>query len=236
MTRADEPLVWQVPAVSRVPLAAPVPTDAEWSGFIRRLESRYDVRQVQVDNTHTKSTRRVSDFLDSATRSRIAYLLPTTPLCQGAADADDDVDDNSAGYVADRAILAVYFGPHMQGPSGGVHGGAVASVLDACIGMATNPLSQPEGYLTAQLTVNYRRMMPLGSYGVAWARVFERDDPSRKAYGIARLVDGQALLASRENGESHRLPVYAEASALFVRRKRAVEGASPASLTQRSRL
>jgi acyl-coenzyme A thioesterase PaaI-like protein len=207
-----------------------LPTMEAWSSFVRRLEKRYGLCEVPR-STWLGACR--PDFLSHALQQRVAYLLPaavcgelvnTRPVMSSAPEAQ------TPGVAVPGAIIAAYVGPSLQGPSGGVHGGAIASILDASIGMATNPRSDPDGYVTAQLVVNYRRIVPLGSYVVALAYVHDREPVRRKCYGMSRLVDAGALArmpaatfsglpleAARRDAARERL--YADATALFVKQR-----------------
>lgn len=49
----------------------------------------------------------------------------------------------------------------LEGPPGHVHGGAIATMIDTVVGAHANILSGP--VVTANLNVNYRRLIPLGS-------------------------------------------------------------------------
>jgi acyl-coenzyme A thioesterase PaaI-like protein len=63
----------------------------------------------------------------------------------------------SDGAVVGRA----WFGAKAEGPPGHVHGGAVAAVLDEAMGAAAWLAGHV--VMAARLTVNFRRMVPLGS-------------------------------------------------------------------------
>lgn len=166
------------------------------------------------------------DYMSSATRGRVAYFVP-----RRHGTMRNEIAESSE---PDRSMIVAYLGDHMQGPSGGVHGGAIATVLDACIGLAMNSISNPDQHVTAQLTVNYRRVVPLGSFVLAKACVFERDWVARKAYGYARLEVMVPMALENNLDDRVRHPItYADAAALFVRRKE-VNGVVKTSQTPRS--
>ena len=93
----------------------------------------------------------------------------------------------------------VWFGPHTEGPPESVHGGAIAAVLDEAMGAVCWMNGHP--VVGARITIDYRRMTPLGFEGraEAWIDHLER----RKIFIKSILTD--------ENGR-----VHAEGEALFV--------------------
>ncbi|XP_066270557.1 acyl-coenzyme A thioesterase THEM4-like [Branchiostoma lanceolatum] len=92
-----------------------------------------------------------------------------------------------------RATCVCQFGPYLQGPPGHVHGGALATMLDAVIGTCVHDAL--EGFwLTANLNINYKKPVPLGSTALFHAKVDRQDD--RKGYLSAYVTsaDGQTTL------------------------------------------
>ncbi|XP_078578470.1 acyl-coenzyme A thioesterase THEM4-like isoform X1 [Branchiostoma floridae x Branchiostoma japonicum] len=78
-----------------------------------------------------------------------------------------------------RATCVCQFGPYLEGPPSHVHGGAVATMLDALMGICAHHAL--EGYyLTANLNINYKNPVPLGSTAIFRAKVDRQQD--RKAY------------------------------------------------------
>jgi acyl-coenzyme A thioesterase PaaI-like protein len=100
----------------------------------------------------------------------------------------------------DGALIGrVWFGPWTEGPPGHAHGGAMAAVLDDAIGKV--------GWLSghrvvaASLTVQFRRLLPLGTDAELEAHVDRIE--GRKVFTKGRLSD--------KSGQ-----VFAEAEALFI--------------------
>lgn len=93
----------------------------------------------------------------------------------------------------------VWFGPAAQGPPGHAHGGSIAAVLDEIMGGAA--WTAGHACVAAQLTTQFRAMLPLGSRCLVEARVTEVE--GRKVRVEATLSDGGEL-------------VYAQGDALFV--------------------
>lgn len=94
---------------------------------------------------------------------------------------------------SDNSFIArVWFGPATEGPPGFVHGGSMAAVLDEAMGLA----AWIRGYtvVTAKITVQYRKMIPLGSVITVAAKVTS--------------VDGQKVTTKGK--------IYNETGALFT--------------------
>jgi acyl-coenzyme A thioesterase PaaI-like protein len=101
---------------------------------------------------------------------------------------------------ADGALLGnVWFGPDAQGPPGHAHGGSMAAVLDEAMGASA--WLAGHAVVAAQITVQFRRMLPLGTIArlEAWVDVVN----GRKVTTRGRLVD--------DRGEA-----FAEGEGLFI--------------------
>ncbi|XP_072174866.1 acyl-coenzyme A thioesterase THEM4-like isoform X2 [Diadema setosum] len=62
----------------------------------------------------------------------------------------------------EKLVCIMQFGPKAEGPPGFVHGGAIATAADICAGVMLNTGMQVTS-VTASLTTNYKRPIPLGS-------------------------------------------------------------------------
>jgi len=100
--------------------------------------------------------------------------------------------NQESGHV----LASVRFGKEAQGPPGHAHGGAIASVLDETMGLASwmNKLMT----MTAELKVTYVRAVPLETdfYVDAWVA----DINSRKIDIQSRLVSADGKEHSKGNG------------------------------------
>eukprot|EP00871_Galdieria_phlegrea_P005198 jgi/Galph1/567/GphlegSOOS_G5376.1 len=100
---------------------------------------------------------------------------------------------------ANKVTYVVRAGERVQGPPGYVHGGAIATLLDDCLG-STVFLSGSFA-MTANLNINYRKPIPLNSV--------------RRVEGILERQEGRKLYAKGciydRDGS-----VHAEATGLFV--------------------
>lgn len=104
--------------------------------------------------------------------------------------------DSTSGFF----YAKVTFGPKTQGPPGHVHGGAIAAILDECMG-ATAWMNK-NMVMTAELKVNYRRALPLDLECYIHSRIDQSE--GKKIVLKAELYDTQ------ENK-------YATAEGLFIR-------------------
>jgi acyl-coenzyme A thioesterase PaaI-like protein len=98
--------------------------------------------------------------------------------------------------VDDEPILRgkAWFGPGAEGPPGIAHGGAVSAVLDEAVGAVA--WMHGHRVVVARLTVDFRRMVPLGVDATLEATVASVE--GRKVTCRARLTDGEVLLAEAE--------------------------------------
>ena len=83
----------------------------------------------------------------------------------------------------------VWFGPGAEGPPEHAHGGSTAAVLDEAMGGAV----WMSGHLAvaAQLTLHYRKMLPLGTVAVVEASVSSVEGRKVHARGKINGPDGQ---------------------------------------------
>jgi len=131
----------------------------------------------------------------------LAELPPFPRVGQGRSfvSGEPDGDRIRIRYFrreSDNAVVAtVRFGPGAEGPPNHAHGGAIAAVLDECMGTAC--WLSGNLVLMAKLTTNYRRPVPLNSELNAHAWVEKMQ--GRKVFPKARLLnqDG-AVLADAE--------------------------------------
>ncbi|XP_027869235.1 acyl-coenzyme A thioesterase THEM4 [Xiphophorus couchianus] len=99
-----------------------------------------------------------------------------------------------------KCVCIFQAGHLLEGPPGHVHGGAIATMIDTVTGTHASLLSAP--VMTANLNVNYRSPIPLGST-VLIESILDKED-GRKMYISCRVTstDGSKL--------------HTEATALFL--------------------
>ena len=106
---------------------------------------------------------------------------------------------NSIGiewYLMDgnQISASFVFAEHHQGPPGFAHGGATAAVLDEAMGLAI----WYSGFhvVTANLSVNYRQPVPLGTTVQINGRFSERTNRRIVARGEILLPDGSIAVSA----------------------------------------
>lgn len=100
------------------------------------------------------------------------------------------IDDGSSEVCLDLE-------PHHLNPGGIVHGGIIASLLDAAIGIALRTkLGMDRTHVTVNLSINYLRP---ASAGTVIARGTAVRSGERTGYGEAELLDDQGRLLARGN-------------------------------------
>jgi len=84
-----------------------------------------------------------------------------------------------------KLVGAVHFSRNCEGPADCVHGGAIATVLDSCLG-STIQRCLGLGCFTLNLNVNYRKFVPLGAVVKIEGSVVRVED--RKVWLEAKLI------------------------------------------------
>lgn len=120
--------------------------------------------------------------------------------------------ENTAGLHArffelDNGELVGVFTPRdvHQGYPGRLHGGIASTVLDETIGRAIN-ITDPDAWgVTVELTVRYRKPVPLGGEIVAHARITK--DSSRIFEGTGEILLDDGTVAVEAHGRYMRLPI-----------------------------
>ncbi|KAJ8354707.1 hypothetical protein SKAU_G00222740 [Synaphobranchus kaupii] len=119
-----------------------------------------------------------------------------------------NIEEQGAGfeYVVfvnkqEKTCVCVFQAGHLlEGPPGLVHGGAIATIMDSVTGTHAAYLSGP--VMTANLTINYRSPIPLGSVVLVHSSVGE--------------IDGRKTLLSCQVTSSDGSKLHTEATGLFI--------------------
>lgn len=140
--------------------------------------------------------------------------------------------ENPAGlharfYELDTGELAGVFTPREehQGYPGRLHGGIASTILDEAIGRAINITDADAWGVTIELTVRYRKPVPLGSEIIAHARITKDSGRIFEGSGEIRLEDGSVAVEAR--GRYLRLPIDRIADGDFESEWFADEGPLP---------
>lgn len=120
--------------------------------------------------------------------------------------------ENPAGLHArffelDNGELAGVFVPREehQGYPGRLHGGLASTILDETIGRAINIADPTAWGVTVELTVRYRKPVPLGGEIHAIGRITKDSGRLFEGTGEIRLADG--TVAVEASGKYLRLPI-----------------------------
>ncbi len=106
----------------------------------------------------------------------------------------------AAFYNLESGEVAAVFTPREehQGYPGRLHGGIAASVLDEVIGRAINPQGLAAVWgVTVELTVKYRKPIPLGEAITAIGRITGRRGRFFEGSGEILLSDGSVALEAK---------------------------------------
>jgi uncharacterized protein (TIGR00369 family) len=96
-----------------------------------------------------------------------------------------------ARRVGDEVHCEVELGPGCEGPPGHAHGGIIAALFDDATAFLTRLLD--ETCVASDLTVQYRRPVPIGKPLQIGARVARRE--GRRIYTEATMHDGDTVVA-----------------------------------------
>ncbi|XP_020035423.1 acyl-coenzyme A thioesterase THEM4 [Castor canadensis] len=92
-------------------------------------------------------------------------------------------------------------GPHLQGVPGFIHGGAIATIIDATVGMCANRAGGAA--MTANLNINFKRPIPLCSVVVLKSQLDK--------------VEGRKLFVSCSVRSIDEKTLHSEATSLFIK-------------------
>ncbi|XP_067328763.1 acyl-coenzyme A thioesterase THEM4-like [Anolis sagrei] len=106
------------------------------------------------------------------------------------------------------------FGPYLEGPPGCAHGGSIATVLDIMLGVLA--MCAASWVMTANLSVNYKSPVPLGSVVIANSKVDR--------------MEGRKVFVSGAMQSANRKTLHAEATGLFIQPKKAPGDDGPSFL------
>jgi acyl-coenzyme A thioesterase PaaI-like protein len=111
--------------------------------------------------------------------------------CPVSGSANPLATDLTARRVGDQVQCTVELGPACEGPPGHAHGGVIAGLFDDATAFLTRLLD--ETCMASELTVHYRRPVPIGRPLIIDARVAGRE--GRHIYTEATMRDGDATVA-----------------------------------------
>jgi acyl-coenzyme A thioesterase PaaI-like protein len=137
------------------------------------------------------------------------YEVPAAAT--GTGDGDGNGNGDGAGAIGGQEVLARFTGQDMhQGYPGRMHGGIITGILDETIGRAINigEGEQPMSWgVTAELTVRFRKPVPLGVELTARGRITRDIHHVFEGTGEIYLPDG--TVAASAHGKWVRLKLDA---------------------------
>ncbi|KAL8184726.1 UNVERIFIED_CONTAM: hypothetical protein K2H54_026390 [Gekko kuhli] len=92
-----------------------------------------------------------------------------------------------------RMVGIFQLGPYLEGPPGFVHGGSIATILDATLSLCA--LFATNAVLTANLSINFKSPVRLGSVVLVDSQVDRMEGRKVFLSGPVQSVDGQTLHA-----------------------------------------
>ena len=111
--------------------------------------------------------------------------------CPVSGSANPLATDLVARRVGDEVRCEVELGPACEGPPGHAHGGIIAALFDDATAFLTRLLD--ETCMASELTVHYRRPVPIGQPLQIEARVTRRD--GRRIHTEATMHHGDTIVA-----------------------------------------
>uniref|UniRef100_G1PMF0 Acyl-coenzyme A thioesterase THEM4 n=1 Tax=Myotis lucifugus TaxID=59463 RepID=G1PMF0_MYOLU len=169
--------------------------------FMKKCE---DGSWIHLPSYEYIATQRSQDF---PTFIHASELINKEKLSQGRLFTKSFEDGLGFEYVmfyndAEKRIVCVFQGgPHLQGMPGFFHGGAIATMIDATVGM--NAIVSGGIVMTANLNINFKRPIPLCSIVLINSQLDK--------------IEGRKLLVSCNVQSVDEKILYTEATSLFVK-------------------
>ncbi|XP_071970610.1 acyl-coenzyme A thioesterase THEM4 isoform X3 [Engystomops pustulosus] len=173
--------------------------NASWSRNTRDLYQKYEAlcrggawKRIPSYNST------VHHMADSPPEGRGVTRLFTRNLDQDGAGFEYSMFYNTKEK---RMICTFQPGPYLEGPPGYTHGGCIATILDSTLGAVAVYIFGL--VMTANLTVNYRNPIPLGSTVIVDCQL--------------EKVDGRKLYVRGQIRSHDDLTLHTEATGLFIK-------------------
>lgn len=202
-----------LPALNK--LFMDVPSDAQTLDMFQPFDkTTAQIEDFLKNHPVSQAFRSHPDFREARPHLKIPEELRSHNLTGGALSGPGKIWVPPLSFIEEggkSGAILYYLGQDLSGHPGVVHGGLLATLLDegmarCCFGALPNKVG-----LTANLTVNYRKPMPVNSYVCLRATTTKVE--GRKAWVEGRI---ESLVAEGETPV-----VYVEATALFIEPKQA---------------
>ena len=118
-----------------------------------------------------------------------------------------------------RFFAKIYFGSAAQGPPGFAHGGSIAAALDEAMGFAAWIAGQ--SVVSAKLTINYKKMIPLKT--VATIEAWVDSIKGRRVITKCKIYDDNGKIFSKSEGLYINIPKERFGDILDYREKFKIE-------------
>ncbi|XP_036395327.1 acyl-coenzyme A thioesterase THEM4 isoform X1 [Megalops cyprinoides] len=184
--------------------------NASWSAEMQRLYDHYSsMCEVEAEGGEKKkgAWRRLPSYNRTLKYATGGQCL--SKMLQAKARLfTRNIEEQGAGfeYVVfinkeEKTCVCVFQAGHLlEGPPGHVHGGAIATIIDSVTGTHATYVSGP--VMTANLTINYRSPVPLGSVVLV--------------HSALEKVEGRKTFISCQVTSSDGTKLHTEATGLFV--------------------
>ena len=191
------------------------PSDKETLSMFSPADERMTrVNEYLLSHPLALELRDNVDFKESRPHLKIPDAVKEHHLTAGSLAGPGKIEVPPLMFVEKEGhsgYFLMYLGTDMCGHPGLVHGGAMATLMDEALARCSFRALPNKVGMTANLTLNYRKPLPAGSFVVIRAR-------TTKVEGRKAWVEG-TLESLPEDGI---VPVvYTEATALFIEPKQA---------------
>jgi acyl-coenzyme A thioesterase PaaI-like protein len=185
--------------------------------FLPMSEKQVEVEEYITNHPLTKSLRLRPDLTESRPTLKIHESYRPSSLTSGALAGSGKIEVPPFVFADDEGkefISILYLGDKLCGYPGMIHGGLLATLLDEGLARCSFPALPNKIAMTANLTINYRKPCPAGSFIVLKAKTVKVE--GRKAWVEGHI---ETLVP-----EGQKPVVLVEASSLMVEPRQAKVG------------
>ncbi|XP_053486195.1 acyl-coenzyme A thioesterase THEM4 isoform X3 [Ictalurus furcatus] len=182
--------------------------NASWNAEMQDVYDRYNALcEVNAEETEKRPWRKLPSYNRSLKYATGGVYL--SKIIQSKARLfTRNIKEHGAAfeYVVfmnkqeKRCVCVFQAGHLLEGPPGHVHGGAIATMIDTVTGTLAGYLVGP--VMTANLNINYRSPVPLGSVVVL--------------HGALDRIEGKKIFVTCRMTSTDESKLHTEATALFI--------------------
>ena len=173
-----------------------------------------EINALLVNHRVARELREDLAYSESRPHLKIPESMRAHSLTSGALAGPGKIEVPPLMFVEKEGkggLMLLHLGTDICGHPGLVHGGAIATLLDETLARSSFRALPNQIGMTANLTINYRKPVPAGSYVLLRSKTV-------KVEGRKVWVEGS--LESLPSDGEHSV-TYADATALFVEPKQA---------------